>query len=80
MQSEGDAEDPVALAAERYGLSKRETEVFEMLARGRNAKYIGERLYISEHTVRSHIYRIYQKMDVHSQQELLDAIDNEKRL
>ncbi|WP_241156635.1 MULTISPECIES: helix-turn-helix transcriptional regulator [unclassified Adlercreutzia] len=46
---------------------------------GRNAKYVGERLYISEHTVRSHIYRIYQKMDVHSQQELLDVIDNEKR-
>lgn len=61
--------------ATRYGLSKREREVFEMLARGRNAKHIGEKLYVSEHTVRSHIYRIYQKMDVHSQQELLDAIE-----
>ncbi|NTU88350.1 MAG: hypothetical protein HGA54_00345 [Actinobacteria bacterium] len=61
--------------AATYNLSKREREILSYLARGRNAQYVSEQLYISHDTARTHIKNIYKKMYVHSQQELLDLID-----
>ena len=61
--------------AERYGLSKRELEIMMLLARGRNAGYIQDTLFISYNTVTTHRKHIYQKMGIHSQQELLDLIE-----
>lgn len=62
---------------ERYGLSPREKEVFLLLARGRNAKYIQEELCIGTSTVKTHIYRIYRKMGISSQQLLIDSVDEQ---
>lgn len=62
--------------ANRYLLSKKETEVLFLLAKGRNAAYIQEQLYISEGTARTHMRHIYRKLDVHTQQELIDMIDD----
>lgn len=56
-------------------LSPRESEVLMLLARGRNASAIAEKLVISPHTARTHIGRIYQKVGVNSHQELLDKVD-----
>lgn len=64
--------------SEAHGLSEREAEVFRLLARGRNAEYIGTLLYVSENTIRSHIQRIYRKIGVHSQQDLLDVVEGVK--
>ena len=47
-----------------------------MLAKGRNADYITEKLVISSHTAKAHIYNIYQKTGVHSRQELMDLVEN----
>jgi DNA-binding NarL/FixJ family response regulator len=47
-------------------LSPRETEVVELLARGRAYKQIADELGISVTTVRTHIRRIYEKLHVHS--------------
>ena len=63
--------------AARFKLSPRESEVLTYLVRGRNAKHIAEKLYLSESTVKTHISNIYRKVGVHSQQELLDALDME---
>lgn len=57
-------------------LSPRESEVFLLLAKGRNAEHIANELFISQHTARTHIYRIYRKLSVNSQQELIDLVDN----
>lgn len=57
-------------------LSHRETEVLGLLARGRSLPYIAETLVLSENTVRSHARRIYNKLGVHSKQELLDLVQN----
>lgn len=62
-------------AAELFKLSPRETDILGYLARGRNAAYLQERLCISPHTVKSHIYSIYRKFDIHSQQKLMDFIE-----
>lgn len=58
-----------------YGLSARECEVFALCAKGRDSAYICNALYISSHTVKSHIYHIYGKMGIHSQQELISMVE-----
>lgn len=60
---------------ERYRLSPRESEVLMLIVRGRNAKYVAEHLFISESTAKTHIASIYRKTNVHSQQMLLDLLD-----
>lgn len=45
-----------------------------MLVKGRSKSYIAETLFISENTVRSHSKHIYQKLGVHSKQEVLDLL------
>lgn len=62
--------------AQTYGLSARETEVFMLLAKGRGIEHIQSKLCISSHTVKSHVYNIYRKMDINSREELLDAVEN----
>ena len=62
--------------SERYGLSARESEILPFLARGRGAKHIAEKLCISAETVRTHCKRIYEKMGVHTKEELLDIIES----
>lgn len=63
--------------AQTYGLSAREKDVLRLLARGRNAVFIGKELYISESTVRTHIAHIYQKASVHSQQDLINLVESQ---
>lgn len=61
---------------EKYGLSKREAEMLPLLGRGRNAQYIADAFVVSASTVKTHIYHIYQKLGIKSQQELMDALEN----
>ncbi len=49
-------------AAESTRLSDREHEVLLLLADGLGAAAIGDKLYLSESTAKSHIARIYQKL------------------
>jgi DNA-binding CsgD family transcriptional regulator len=58
-----------------YQLSPRESDVLRYLARGRNAEYICEKLFVSSHTVKSHIYSIYRKTNMHTQQKIMDLIE-----
>ena len=67
-----------ALAAEK-GLTEREREVLGMLARGHNGYHIRDELTLSYNTVKTHVKRIYRKLDVHSQQELIDLADARTR-
>lgn len=61
--------------SEQHKLTKQEERIFMMLARGRSYGYIADELYISTHTVKTHIYHIYRKVDIHSQQELIDMVE-----
>lgn len=51
------------------GLSKREIEIAQLFLNGFSARWIGDELYISESTVRSHLHTIYSKLNVHSRKE-----------
>ena len=63
--------------AAAHGLSSREREVLELLVRGRDLPFIRDELGISRNTVGTHIRHIYQKLDVHSKQELLSLVEDE---
>jgi len=52
-------------------LSKRERDVFELLSAGCKNKDIGEKLFISETTVRHHVTAIFKKLNVSSRFELI---------
>lgn len=63
------------IIANRYLLSRRETEVLFLLAKGHNSGAIQEKLYIAEGTAKTHIRHIYRKLDVHNQQELMKMVE-----
>lgn len=65
----------IAAAAIRYGLTPRQKEVLLYLAKGRNAERIASEMFLSHATIKSHIYAIYKKMHVHTQQELIDLLE-----
>lgn len=56
------------------GLSKREYEILNLLAKGFRYKEIGEKLFISTETVRTHIRNIYQKLHVESAIEAINKV------
>ena len=68
-----------AQTARRYGLTERETQILGYLARGRSAPFIREELSLSKSTVATHIRHIYDKLGVHSKQELLSLLEQEGR-
>jgi DNA-binding NarL/FixJ family response regulator len=59
------------MSAESTRLSTREHEVLLLLADGANAAAIGQQLYMSESTVKSHIARIYQKLGAQNRAQAL---------
>ena len=65
----------MAAVREFYGLSAREAEVAELIARGNTVAHIAELLLVSENTVRTHSKRIYVKLDIHKRQELITLVE-----
>jgi DNA-binding NarL/FixJ family response regulator len=53
-------------------LSERETQVLQLLSKGYLYKEIGEQLKISTGTVRQHIHKIYEKLQVQNRTEALN--------
>src|SRR5882724_157588 len=60
--------DPGAIAPGKpiSVLSNRENEILELLAKGMLYKEIAARLFISQETVRKHVYHIYEKLHVNN--------------
>ncbi|MBO6577007.1 MAG: response regulator transcription factor [Rhodothermales bacterium] len=49
-----------------YGLSDRETDVLREMTLGKSQQAIADALFVSRHTVNTHIQHIYEKLHVHS--------------
>ena len=49
----------------------------DLLLKGNTIAAISRKLFISENTTRGHMKRIYRKLNVHSRQELIDALERE---
>lgn len=61
--------------ANTYRLTPRESEVLELLAKGRTLSIVMRDLGIAKGTAQTHIENIYQKLGVHKQQELIDLVE-----
>ena len=53
-------------------LSQREKEILENLAKGMLYKEIAAQLFISQETVRKHVYHIYEKLHVNNRVEAIN--------
>lgn len=62
---------------ERLNLRPRELEVLQMMSRGMSNAEIGEQLFISLSTVKTHVSGLFEKMEVRSRTQ---AIDKAKKL
>ena len=58
----------------QFGLSSREEEVLLLLAQKKRRSTIEHELYIAESTLKTHIRHIYQKLGIHSKDELYDLV------
>lgn len=74
----GDLAGIVRFVATERAVTQRETEVMQLLAQGKSRRAICEELTVSPDTVKTHVRAIYRKLDVHSQQELIDRIVAER--
>ncbi|MBP6392115.1 MAG: helix-turn-helix transcriptional regulator, partial [Flavobacteriales bacterium] len=55
-------------------LSDREQEVLDLLCTGMSAKAIGDKLFVSANTVRTHIRHIYEKLQVQTRVEAVNRL------
>ncbi len=70
-----DLEGALDAAARLYPLTQRELDIARLLVQGRSKNVIGEKLGLSESTVRTHARHLYAKLDVHSRQQLIDLLE-----
>ena len=64
-------------AAEKYGLTQREQTVFRLLALGFSVRRIAEKLVLSENTVKTHVRHVYEKVGVHSREEIGQLLESQ---
>lgn len=70
-------ENPVA-APDRSKLTRREAEIFDLLAAGCGTKDIASRLGISGETVKVHLQHVYRKLGVKSRVELILSLTSRR--
>lgn len=71
-------EDTMELVKSKYELTNREIEILTEVYNGKTNTQIAEDLFISESTVKAHIYNIFRKMNVKSRVEAVCIIREEK--
>ncbi|MDZ7625550.1 MAG: response regulator transcription factor [Ignavibacteriaceae bacterium] len=68
------------IKSDGYDLSDREKEILSLLVDGLSKKHIAEKIFLSHHTVDSHIRNIYVKLEVHSRSSAITKAIKEKLL
>jgi GAF domain-containing protein/DNA-binding CsgD family transcriptional regulator len=76
ISASSDGKGPLALVP-RPSLTSRQLEVLELVSEGKSAKEIGQRLCLSEPTIRNHIRSILQALGARSQ---LEAVAQARRM
>ena len=66
--------DVAPLIVEAYGLTGRELDVTQAIARGLSTSEIAAELYLSPHTVRDHVKGLFDKVGVSSRGELVHRV------
>lgn len=55
-------------------LTRRERQILDLLANGKSNQAIADNLYITESTVKTHIYRLYKKINVRCRKEAISYV------
>ncbi|WP_052810374.1 helix-turn-helix transcriptional regulator [Vibrio renipiscarius] len=56
-------------------LTRRERQILNLLVTGQSNQKIADNLYITESTVKTHIYRLYKKMNVRCRKEAMSCVN-----
>ena len=59
-----------------YALSARDLEIARLAAGGVSARDIAERLFITTNTVKYHLKRVYDALEVHNRAQLANSLRN----
>jgi DNA-binding CsgD family transcriptional regulator len=59
----------------KHQISSREREIIGFILEGKSNREIGRILFISERTVKNHIYNIYRKMNIKSRYQLINLVN-----
>jgi len=78
LRGENEATVSTQSASENEFLSDREMEILKELTSGKNYKAIGEKLFISPHTVRKHVSNIYEKLHINSRSQVINIAHKNK--
>jgi DNA-binding CsgD family transcriptional regulator len=57
-----------------FSLSARERDIVQRILKGKSNKEIEQELFISSHTVKNHIYHIFQKTGIKSRAQLVSMV------
>ena len=71
-------QSPTTVPLEQYQLTAREKEILNALVDGLSYKKIGEKYFVSIHTVRTHICNIYEKLHVNSKSQAVAKVLQQK--
>jgi len=66
--------DNLEYFSKKHQLTERETEVLELICKGKTNAQIAEKIFVSQNTVKYHIKNIYLKMDVKNRVEARNKI------
>ena len=73
----GSLDERLEAICSEFGLTPREKEIIELIYTGKSNKQIAEQLFLSESTVKTHIYNIFRKTEVGNRVELICKINGE---
>ncbi|OLO42729.1 hypothetical protein BTR23_01605 [Alkalihalophilus pseudofirmus] len=67
-------EDPLKKATIEFGLSKRESEIIDLISKGYSNNEIASKLFLSINTVKSHLNNIFNKLGVNNRTSVIHKI------
>jgi DNA-binding CsgD family transcriptional regulator len=73
LRNTTDKEEQVGRLVDRYSLSKRELEIILRIVEGEDNVTIADKLFLSEHTVRTHLQNIYRKLSISNRISIIHA-------
>jgi DNA-binding NarL/FixJ family response regulator len=60
--------------AQKIGLSKRETEVLQLISEGHSNQEIADELYVSLSTIKTHVSNVFSKLDVQRRTQAMKKV------
>ncbi|MDF2952468.1 MAG: LuxR family transcriptional regulator [Anaerocolumna sp.] len=67
-----------AYLSRKYGVTRRESQLMELILHGKNNKEIADSLKISDNTVKKHIGHLFQKLQVTNRVQLIHKVIEEE--